>query len=412
MSFMSIHNKTILTVVIVALLLRVAATLFLHYGLSTEKEFLDEGTYDRASWKLATHWRTHDNFALEEGYKTLRKAYLYWLAALYYLFGHHILIPRLVNTVVGALLVLLIYRLALFFTDRRGALLASLLYAVWPSCIFWGSLNLKLVWIVLLTLMSMASFFSLFKQFSFARALVLLGSLLLLYHFQTYSTGLLVFLYLTILLFVQPLYKHVSLKRVVYAGIGFCIFLILFYYVAHPFFAFVNVRDFTWLSVWRDKMTVDDSAFMKGVDLSTPLHIVRFLPVGLSYFFFAPFPSNVINHRLLVAFLENIVWYPLFTVGVIGIVVVLRQKERSVCALLTFFYCLAMASGFALMEGNIGSFFRHRFQVVPVYFMFVGAGISWCIERYKNYISPASKSHMNSNTGPRNLTRKVLNVPT
>ncbi|MBN1794162.1 MAG: hypothetical protein JW844_04280 [Candidatus Omnitrophica bacterium] len=376
-----IRRKAIVALFCIALIARVGSALFLHSYCETHREFLDEQTYDRAGWELATHWRTGDTFVLGKDYKSLSKGYLIWLAALYYVFGHHILIPKVCNALIGAVIVLFIYRAARFFTSEKAAFIAASLYAVWPSCIFWASLNLKMTWIVALITSGVAAFFSLMRRFSVTSLIVATVTLWLLYYFQRYSAGFLLFIYPVTLLFIRPLCRHVTAVRLLFAALGLCFFLVFFYYLVHPFFAFVNIRDFTWLSIWRDRMTVDNSAFMKGVDLSTPLSILKFLPVGLFYFFFAPFPANVTNVRLMAAFLENIVWYPLFMAGVIGIWRVCRRKDSCLFGIAALLYCLGMACGFALMEGNIGSFIRHRFQVIPLYFMFTGAGIAYLTRR-------------------------------
>jgi 4-amino-4-deoxy-L-arabinose transferase-like glycosyltransferase len=67
--------------------------------------------------------------------------YPYFLGALYRIFGPSFLVPRLVNVVLGALTCVLVWRLAREFFDRRVALLASGLTAVYGMAIFYeGSL--------------------------------------------------------------------------------------------------------------------------------------------------------------------------------------------------------------------------------------------------------------------------------
>ncbi|MDH3214479.1 MAG: glycosyltransferase family 39 protein, partial [Myxococcales bacterium] len=67
--------------------------------------------------------------------------YPYFLGSLYRVFGPSFLVPRLVHAVLGALTCVLVWRLAREFFDRRVALLAGALTAVYSMLIFYeGSL--------------------------------------------------------------------------------------------------------------------------------------------------------------------------------------------------------------------------------------------------------------------------------
>ena len=63
--------------------------------------------------------------------------YPYFLGSLYGLFGPGFLAPRIVHTVLGALTCVLVWRLARELFDRRVALLAGALTAVYSMLIFY-----------------------------------------------------------------------------------------------------------------------------------------------------------------------------------------------------------------------------------------------------------------------------------
>ena len=40
-----------------------------------------------------------------------------------------------------------------------------------------------------------------------------------------------------------------------------------------------------------------------------------------------------------------------------------------------------VVSSYALVEGNFGTAYRHRAQIMPLFFVFTGAGLSWTMDR-------------------------------
>jgi hypothetical protein len=38
---------------------------------------------------------------------------------------------------------------------------------------------------------------------------------------------------------------------------------------------------------------------------------------------------------------------------------------------------LVVVSSYALVEGNFGTAYRHRAQIMPLFFVFAGVGLSW-----------------------------------
>lgn len=122
------------------------------------------------------------------------------------------------------------------------------------------------------------------------------------------------------------------------------------------------------------------SAFGVGYTIETPGDALRYLPVGLSYFLFAPFPWAITS--LLQAFTlpEVLLWYALVPFLLVGLGGIARRESSS--SLLLVGVLLVTVSSYALVEGNFGTAYRHRAQVMPLFFVFISHGIAlWWVRR-------------------------------
>lgn len=99
---------------------------------------------------------------------------------------------------------------------------------------------------------------------------------------------------------------------------------------------------------------------------------VRHLPRGLSVMLLEPFPWAVReNPRLRMAALEMLLWYPLLALGAIGVAAVRRHPEA---LLLPLVLAGGVAVMYGLAEGNFGTAYRHRGELVWVIAVFAAAG--------------------------------------
>lgn len=100
----------------------------------------------------------------------------------------------------------------------------------------------------------------------------------------------------------------------------------------------------------------DDEAGSAVADL-------RHLPRGLTVMLLEPLPGNdqLSNRRVQLAFAENLVWWPLLALAAVGLAL-----GRSQLRVLAFpaLSAGAIAVLYALSEGNFGTAFRHRGEIV------------------------------------------------
>lgn len=97
------------------------------------------------------------------------------------------------------------------------------------------------------------------------------------------------------------------------------------------------------------------------------------LPKGYAVMFLEPYPWDERNGaRFLLAKIDTVLWYPLVALGVVGAYVSLR---RSTLASIVVVVVVGLATMFALFEGNLGTAFRHRGELV--WGIALLAGIGW-----------------------------------
>lgn len=97
------------------------------------------------------------------------------------------------------------------------------------------------------------------------------------------------------------------------------------------------------------------------------LRNAAYLPIGLTYALFAPFPWDVRRALDVLVVPEMILWYICLAAAVITITNT-RDRWRAVAPSVLFTAGILLV--LALAEGNVGSLFRHRSMIVPAVLVF------------------------------------------
>jgi hypothetical protein len=125
----------------------------------------------------------------------------------------------------------------------------------------------------------------------------------------------------------------------------------------------------------RQGMTLGaESAYLVGADISTPAAAVRFLPKGLGYFWLSPFPWTVRNLRQAAALPEVFFLYWLIPRVVAGGRAAFRANFSRSATVLSVVAVISIA--YAFVEGNYGTAYRHRAQVLAPMLALAGIGIA------------------------------------
>ncbi len=130
----------------------------------------------------------------------------------------------------------------------------------------------------------------------------------------------------------------------------------------------------TRVQAFRTDFTVGaGSAYGLDHDVSTIQGALRFLPTGLGYFLFAPFPWHTRSFLQSVTLPETLMWYALFPFIVRGAYLGIRHDLRRLAVVLSVLVVVTVA--YALVEGNVGTAYRHRAQLLPLFFILASVGL-------------------------------------
>jgi hypothetical protein len=105
------------------------------------------------------------------------------------------------------------------------------------------------------------------------------------------------------------------------------------------------------------------------------------MPLGMSYLLFAPFPWQLASLRQSITLPEMIVWWASFPLLVLGVWFTLSYRLRQALPILLFTTMLTFA--YSIFQGNVGTAYRQRSQILVFYFIFVAVGAILLKERHE-----------------------------
>jgi hypothetical protein len=121
-----------------------------------------------------------------------------------------------------------------------------------------------------------------------------------------------------------------------------------------------------------DQAQTGQSGFAQEVDVSTTSGALTTIPMGLLYLLFAPFPWQLASLRQSITLPEMLIWWFSFPLLVLGVWFTIKYRLRQASPILIFTPMLTLA--YSLFQGNIGTAYRQRAQLLIFYFMFVAVG--------------------------------------
>jgi len=111
----------------------------------------------------------------------------------------------------------------------------------------------------------------------------------------------------------------------------------------------------------------------KDVDVSTASGAIQAVPAGIVYLLFAPFPWQLESLRQSITLPEMLIWWAAFPFLVLGLWFTFRYRLRQSFVIFIFTTMLTLA--YSVFQGNVGTAYRQRSQILVFYFIFVAVGI-------------------------------------
>jgi len=352
----------------------------------------DSITYDRAGNELQRYWFGYASEATEYheyylGFATRGTGsgfgMAYIVAVIYSVVGRNPLAIQLFNSVLGAATACLIYVCAQkVFSNNRVAKVAAVLVGVFPSLVLWSSQGLKDGIICFLLALAINNLLSLQKKFNYNDVALLLVALigiytLRFYIFFAFTVAIVGAYFISTQKSVSSIAKQTAVLVVITLGLT---------YLGVLRNAQENIDTYSSLESLQnsriDQARNAESGFGQDFDVSTPSGALQVLPLGLTYLMLAPFPWEVRNFRQLMTLPEVLLWWALVPFLVSGVWYTLNNKLRSSIAIILL--TLLLTISYAIFQGNVGTAYRMRAQMLIFYFIFIAVGLTTWQEKREN----------------------------
>ena len=318
-----------------------------------------------------------------------KHGYIFCIGWFYYLFGFSPCAIKLINCFLGSLTAVLVFLLGRRCFGTAPARWASVLTAVFPSFILWSATNLKDIPLTFFTLLILVLYSQLIRA-------------------KRWRSRLVLFLLLLVSLRVHMTFRSVELS-IILAGSLLAVYLLARSIRAQPVrtahillvLSVLGIRLSFWEPVGVQIRRVLGQLFNWHIGFcSTPGSSYCYLPAAfytgnyrlewvetghvngtlllgmgqaVLHYLFEPFPWNISNLFQWFVYFQLIIWYALFPFAVIGLILALRKKQENTLALVLT--AVAFTGIGALASGNIGTVFRQRDLVTPLFLILGCAGL-------------------------------------
>lgn len=416
----SVKMKFILNLFLLGLIFRVFLLLLLngillHYGrIYHTPDFpgwVPTLINDAAFYTLRGYWMALDWKGFILPTKVLRVAYhqiygwtgfTYVIAYFHSIFGFSPISSTLVNCIIGSLTGVLGYFITKVYFSERVARTAGILINFFPSLVFWSVFNTKDTSIIFLTVFIIWAFIKFnkttqLKSKFFFIVLIIIGLLL-----QNTLRIKVMFLALVSLIisYIVIVFKPSYLVKIM--GGFFCIILFLFSIntvssriepqirktickIIEIHQATANQKESSNYKILEEKHYIINSNFKSGRDPDWASYLypiqnltysdyVKAFVKGWLHFMFEPFPWELNTKFKLLTLPQMIIWYILTPFALLGGLIIMRYRGREYFIL--FVYFVIITFGCALTMSNIGTAFRFRDMVTPIFLIWVSVGLT------------------------------------
>ena len=299
---------------------------------------------------------------------------VYLVAAVYSVIGRNMLAVQLMNSVFGAATAVLIYLCAhQVFKNLRVARLAGIAVAFYPSLVLWSAQGLKDGPIVFCLALAILCTLKLGEKLSLKYIVILICVLLSLVALRFYVFYMICVAIAGAFVIGMQQISAVSFARQFTAVILLGLALTYVGVTRSSAIQFEHYGNLQQLQSSRlDQARSAESGFGRDVDVSSTSGAISTIPMGVLYLLFAPFPWQITSLRQSITLPEMVIWWASFPMLVLGLWFAIRYRLRMISPILIFTVMLTLA--YSVFQGNVGTAYRQRAQLLVFYFIFVAVG--------------------------------------
>ena len=298
---------------------------------------------------------------------------VYLVAVIYSIVGRNMLAIQFFNSVLGAATAAIVFLCAYdVFKNRRVAIVAGIAVAFYPSLALWSSQGLKDGPIVFFLAISILATLRLGQKMSVRYLMLLVAGLFGVLAFRFYVFYMLLAAVGGAFIIGMRTVTLQSAARqfVVIITLGLALtYLGVTRYATAQYEEFGDLQR---IQVSRSDLATAKSGFGRDVDVSTTGGALSAIPLGLVYLLFAPFPWQLGSLRQNLTIPEMVIWWASFPLLVLGVWFSIKHRLRQMSSIFIFTTMLTLA--YSVFQGNVGTAYRQRAQLLVFYFIFVAVG--------------------------------------
>ena len=337
----------------------------------------DALTYDHLGAEMLRSWRgtvePHESSVYYSAFSQTFPGMLYLVASVYALVGRNMLAVQFISAVIGAATAPVIYLCARHIFNQRVARVSAVFIACYPSLVLWSSQVLKDGPIVFLLALIMLATLKLADNITLKYLLVLAFGLLALLSFRFYIFYMVAVAVGASFIIGMRALSVQSLVRqfIIVVCIGLALTYVGVLRLANEQYA--QYGDLRTVQQSRsDLVQTANTGFGSDLDVSTPTGALAAIPLGMTYLLLAPFPWQLANLRQSITLPEMLVWWASIPLLASGLWFTLKYRLRQSLPILLFTLMLTLA--YSIFQGNVGTAYRQRAQLLAFYFIFVAVG--------------------------------------
>ena len=298
---------------------------------------------------------------------------VYLVAAVYAVVGRNMLAVQLMNSVFGAATAVVIYLCAQqVFKNSRVARIAGIAVAFYPSLVLWSAQGLKdgpIVFCLALAILCTLKLGEKLAKYIVVLVLVLLSLVALRFYVFYMICVAIAGAFVIGMQQVTATSFARQFTAVILLGLALT-------YIGVTRSATANFERYGNMNQLQrsrnDQARSAESGFGRDVDVSSTSGAISTIPMGVLYLLFAPFPWQITSLRQSITLPEMIVWWASFPMLVLGLWFAIKYRLRMISPILIFTVMLTLA--YSVFQGNVGTAYRQRAQLLVFYFIFVAVG--------------------------------------
>lgn len=378
-------RKTVLIILVSAILVRLFV--YLAFNLifaSNGFYFPDSIKYDNKGWECA-----QDAIGVPKYSKVT--------CFFYSVFGHFVSLPELLNVFLGAWVCVLLFLITKSVFGRRSAVIVAVLAVFNPAFVFWSTQLLKDTLILFISVLILYLLLKYNNKNSILNLLV--GFLVYILGIFRFYVALLIVAVILFSFFVlhakqarNYLLPSACLVLSVLLALHFLGLDAFVYKHAHSAITKEKslnmeiVKDNTKSIIKTDfvskindilrKLHDGRTAYERDWEINSPIGLLKLVPSGTFYLFFAPVPWHAELMQDYLFGLEMILWYALIPFILFGLYFFVRNKKT----MPLWVFALSLSLFYSIFAGNVGTIVRWRMPIFAILLIPAGIGISKVIE--------------------------------